>query len=69
MQTSGVERAIKAKGGQEPLGEACGVTQQAVSLWLHQGYVPWERVHKVSEVTGIPRRELCDPRLVDLLQG
>lgn len=69
MEASGVQRAIQKAGGQEPLGEACGVSQQAVSLWLQQGYVPWERVRKVSEMTGIPRRELCDPRLVDLLQG
>lgn len=65
----GVERACEIAGGQKFLAEAMGVTPQAVSYWVAQGYVPWERVFKVAELTGVVRKELCDPRLVDLLEG
>jgi DNA-binding transcriptional regulator YdaS (Cro superfamily) len=68
-EKSGVEQACDTVGGQKFLAEAVGVTPQAVSLWVAQGYVPWERVYKVAELTKVARKELCDPRLVDLLEG
>lgn len=68
MSAAAVQQAIKKAGGQGPLADQVGVTQQAVSLWLHQGYVPFERLHKVQELTGLKPRDLCDPRLVSLLE-
>lgn len=65
---SGVERAVAAVGGQRQLGELCGVGQQAVSKWLARGYVPTIRVVEIEAQTGIPRKELINPRLIQLVE-
>lgn len=56
-------------GSQAQLAEALDVTQQAVSLWLSQGYAPRFRVPRIAELTGISARELYDPRLVNDILG
>ncbi len=51
----GIARAIKAAGSQAALAKATGVTQQTVSLWLAQGFVPEGRVVEVEmAVLGAP---------------
>lgn len=66
---TGVQKACDKMQGQKHLAEALGLTPQAVSLWVKQGFAPWERIHAITELTGVPGRELCDPRLAELLQG
>lgn len=66
--TRGIDDAIKAVGTQEKMAEMVGVSQQAVSKWVAQGYVPTDRVVEVEQLTGVARARLVKPALVDLLQ-
>lgn len=72
-QARGIDDAVKASapdgtGTQERLAELVGVSQQAVSKWVAQGYVPTDRVVEVEQLTGVARARLINPALVDLLQ-
>jgi len=67
VTTTGIEDAIKAAGNQAKLGDALGVTQQTVSLWLKAGYVPNEHIVPIEARFGIPRGRLINPRLAALI--
>lgn len=41
---------VSALGGPSALGEALGVTPQAISIWLSKGRIPLERVDEVLHV-------------------
>ena len=64
---TGIESAILAAGGQSALAEILGVSQQNVSVWKRNGYVPTAWVVPVEQATGVPRAELISPRLRDLV--
>lgn len=64
---TGIEEAIEAADGQVKLAEILGVTQQAVSLWLQQGYVPNNRVVAIETLFGVARKRLINPLLADLV--
>lgn len=66
---SGIQQACDKLGGQISLAEALGVSQQAVSRWVRQGFAPTERVPRIAELADLPKRDLCDPSLVDLING
>ena len=66
---SGIQQACDKLGGQVALSEGLGVTQQAVSRWVRQGFAPRWRVSQINELTGIAARDLCDPALVDLISA
>lgn len=55
MRNPIVQRVIDTAGTAKAVGEACGITGQAVSLWRH---IPVEHVFAVEALTGIPREEL-----------
>lgn len=61
---SGIAQAVKAALTQEALAEKLGVTQQAVSAWLKQGWVPLERAIEIEAEYGIPRAKLANPRIM-----
>lgn len=65
--TTGIEEAINVAGSQEQLAKLLGCTQQLVSFWKKQGYVPTDRVLEVEHATGVPRERLINQQLVDLL--
>jgi len=67
--TPGVQRAVDIMGSHAKLGDPLGISRQAVAQWALQGYVPWERVAEVHTLTGVPKRDLIDPRLRDLLEA
>lgn len=50
-------RAIVAAGGGSKLAAALGVGKQAVCNW-QRSRVPARHVYRVSEITGVPMREL-----------
>ena len=56
MSDSPIDRAIRIAGGQRQLGQALGVSYQAVQKFRHR--IPAERVLQIESVTGIPRHEL-----------
>lgn len=67
MTTSGIQDACDAMGGQEPLADRLGVTQQAVAKWVSKGFAPLERIPLIAELTGVERRRLCDPHILDVI--
>lgn len=66
---TGIERAIAAAGSQAQLARELGCTQQNVSLWLHQGWVPSKRAKEIEMLHGVPRRELIEPRLLERMDS
>ena len=45
---SELSKAIELAGGQEELGEICGISQQAVSYWFKTLTVPGKKASKIS---------------------
>jgi DNA-binding transcriptional regulator YdaS (Cro superfamily) len=68
-EMSGIERAVEVQGSQAALAAALGRTQQAVSLWIQQGYAPAGLVPRIAELTGVAARDLLDPKLAQLAEG
>jgi len=64
---TGVEKLIAAAGGQGPIAEAEGVTQQAVSYWVTRGWLPLSRARRLGERYGVPAVELVHPDVRDLV--
>jgi DNA-binding transcriptional regulator YdaS (Cro superfamily) len=63
---SGIALAVKRAGTQEKLGERLGVSQQAISQWLGQGWVPIKRARVIEREFSIPSALLINPELVEL---
>lgn len=54
---------------QAALAHRMKVSQQAVSSWVRRGWVPTKRADEIEQLTGVPARELLDPRVVKMLAG
>jgi DNA-binding transcriptional regulator YdaS (Cro superfamily) len=65
--TTGIERAITQAGGQDSLAERMGCTQQNVSVWKKNGYVPLVRAVEIEQLTGVPREDLISPRIKEVI--
>jgi DNA-binding transcriptional regulator YdaS (Cro superfamily) len=65
--STGIEQAIESAGSQRKLAELLGVSQQVISGWLAQGYVPAGRVVETEQHTGVPRLLLVNPALRELI--
>lgn len=64
---SGVDLAVLAAKGQSKLATELGVTQQAISLWVKQGWVPLGRAAEIEQKFDIPRHRLINPAIVSML--
>lgn len=64
---TGIEQAIHAIGSQAKLAEALGCSQQNVSMMLRNGYAPIKWIRAIEQATGVPRDQLINPALADLL--
>ncbi len=65
----GIDRAVDAAGSQGAMAVALGVSQQRVSQWVARGYVSPRRAQEIEIQFGVPRRELVNPLLLDLLDA
>lgn len=65
---TGIAKAVAKFKSQEALADEIGVKKQAVQQWVAKGYVPLDRIAEVSELTGVPREELVDPRYKAVLK-
>ena len=66
---TGIERAIAAAGSETQLGDALGVTQQAVNKMKRRGYCPPDRARQIAGLyPDIPVRTLIDPDLAALME-
>jgi Putative antitoxin of bacterial toxin-antitoxin system, YdaS/YdaT len=55
---SGVLKEVVEKcGGVAVLAQRLGVSRQAIYAWRTDG-IPYERIHELSRMTDIPRKEL-----------
>ena len=50
-------------GGPVAVARVLGVTYQAVTQWIAQGYVPSKRVPEFSIQFGVPRNEILSPKV------
>jgi DNA-binding transcriptional regulator YdaS (Cro superfamily) len=64
----GINAAVLKAKGQSKLAQGVGVSQQAVHKWVQRGCVPVHRAVAVERLTGVPREQLVNPRLVGLLE-
>ena len=64
---SGIALAVRRAGTQEKLGLRIGVSQQAISQWMGQGWVPVKRARVIEREFSIPSALLINPELVDLV--
>lgn len=64
---NGVQKAIQEAGGQVNLAHQLGVTQQAISIWKRQGFVPISRIVEIETQYGVPRAELISQEIVDIV--
>lgn len=64
---TGIAAAVEIAGTQAKLAQQLGVSQQAVSQWIDQGWVPLRRAEQIEGLFTIPRSRLLDPEIVKLV--
>lgn len=62
-----VSDACKVVGSQRALADKLKVSEQVVSMWAKNGWVPVRRAPQIESLTGIPRGRLINPGLLDLV--
>lgn len=62
-----VDEAVRAAGSQQKLAAELGVSQQMISTWRRRGWVPLKRAQEIETLYGIPRAQLINPRVRDLV--
>lgn len=67
LTQTGIQRAVDAAGSQRALASILGVSQQAVAQWVARGYAPASRVVEIEAQLGVPRADLIQASLRDLL--
>ena len=64
---TGIQKAVDAVGSQAKLADLLGCTQQLISIWVGRGYAPTDRIVELEQATGVDRRDLINPKLINLL--
>lgn len=62
--STGIQAAVTRVGSQVALARKLKVSQQAVGLWVRQGYAPERHVDKIKALTGVPSSALMRPDTV-----
>lgn len=61
---TGLARAATSNGWTvAKLAKVMGVSRQVCYAWLQRGFVPAGRAAEIERITGVPARELIDPKL------
>lgn len=63
----GIERAIEVAGGAAALAQQMGVSHQVVYQWKKRGWLPPARAIEVESRYGVPRIEMVNPKILDLV--
>ncbi len=53
-----IRRAVKQAGGEKLVGDACGVTFQAVQHWVYKARVPAKHIIKLEQMSKVTRHEI-----------
>jgi len=64
---TGIKRAVEQAGGAAKLGAALGVSHQAVYVWIRRGWVPNDRAVQIEQLYSIPRADLLNPQILQLI--
>jgi DNA-binding transcriptional regulator YdaS (Cro superfamily) len=67
--STGIAMAVKQAGTQGVLAKRLGVSQQAISLWVEQGWVPLRRAGEIEKEFAIPRARLVNPKIIELVSA
>ena len=59
VEETGIAKAVAMFKTQTALAQKLSRKPQTVSKWVAKGEVPSAAVKEVSDLTGIPREELC----------
>lgn len=65
---TGIQKAVNQAGGQAALARLLGVKRQSVQQWVTRGWPPTSRILEIEAQLGVPRSELIEPRLRDLVK-
>jgi DNA-binding transcriptional regulator YdaS (Cro superfamily) len=65
-EPNGIHDAVARAGTQAMLAASLGVTQQAVSNWLRQGWAPARRAHQIEKLYGVRALSIAHPRFAAL---
>lgn len=68
MSKAGVKAVIKEFGTQEKLAVHLGTTQQHISAWVRQGYIPNGQAKTVALVSRVPLVEYVAPDVAELIR-
>ena len=66
-RVNSVSKASDVAGSQRALALALGVSEQAVCVWVKQGWVPLRRAQQIEALYGMPRTDTMNPRVRELV--
>lgn len=64
---TGIASAVEKAGTQTKLAQELVVSQQAISQWIEQGWVPLRRAQQIEDRFGIARARLVNPKILALV--
>lgn len=64
---TGIAAAVERAGTQAKLAQQLGVSQQAVSQWIDQGWAPLRRAGQIEERYKVSRARLVNPKILALV--
>lgn len=65
-EPNGIHDAVARAGTQAILAARLGVSQQAVSNWLRQGWAPTRRARQIEHLYGVRALTMVHPRFAAL---
>jgi DNA-binding transcriptional regulator YdaS (Cro superfamily) len=60
VRRENIRRAVTQAGGEKKVGDACGVTFQAVQHWIYKARVPAKHIITLERMSKVTRHEIDD---------